>query len=201
MNEGSPTRSRLIALKDERRAMQEGHVFLDEKCLLLSAAMLRELARHDALFAEFAAAQRAAATALRAALARHGLDGLSVYPPRPAESLGLALSRSSLIGVPLLSAELTVASATTRAAVFPSPEAERCRAAFGELTRIATTLAAVTGNLLRLQREYRRTVRRASSLHDVVIPDLDREVSAIAGQLEELERDEALWARHCRREA
>lgn len=204
MNEGSPTRSRLIALKEERRAMQEGYVFLDEKCLLLAGAMLRELRRHDALAATLAAAQRAAREALRGALARHGVDGLSVYPAYRADGLSLAQSRSSLIGVVLYRAELRVAPSpalTPPAAVFPSPEAEACRAAFAALAQAAAALAAAVGNLARLHREYRRTVRRASSLHDVVLPELEREAAAIAGQLEEGERDEALWVRIGRRGA
>ena len=199
MNEGSPTRSRLIALKEERRAMQEGYVFLDEKCLLLAGAMLRELRRHDEQLAALAAAQATAGTALRAALARHGVDGLSVYPACRADSLKLAEAQSSLIGVVLRRAELGALPAPIAAAVFPSPEAEACRAAFVALVRAAAGLAATVGNLARLHREYRRTVRRASALHDVVLPELEREVAAIAGQLEELERDEALWVRFARR--
>lgn len=201
MSEGSPTRSRLIALKEERRAMQEGYVFLDEKCLLLAGAMLHELQHHDAQLDALAVAQRTAAAALRAALARHGVDGLSVYPACRAERLELAHSQTSLIGVVLRRTELHAVPATAAATVFPSPEAEACRAAFIALAQAAAALAAVVGNLVRLHREYRRTVRRASSLHDVVLPELEREVAAIAGQLEETERDEALWVRVSRREA
>lgn len=199
MSEGSPTRSRLIALKEERRAMREGYVFLDEKCLLLAGEMLRELHRHDALAAELATAQRTARAALRGALARHGLDGLAVYPGWPADCLQLTRTHSTLIGIALYRAELEARPATPAIAVFPSPEAEACRAAFVALAQAAAALAAAVGNLARLYREYRRTVRRASSLHDVVLPELEREVSAIAGQLEEGERDEALWVRISRR--
>jgi len=49
VNEVSPTRSAVIELKDERRAMHEGYVFLDEKCLLLAGEILRELARYGEL--------------------------------------------------------------------------------------------------------------------------------------------------------
>jgi len=199
MNEGSPTRSRLIVLKAERQAMQEGYVFLDEKCLLLAGAMLRELRHHDALLDALGAAQQAAESALRAALARHGLDGLSVYPALDERSLGLRETRTSLIGVALREAELVVTAQAAAAAVFPSPEAEACRAAFVAFAQAASALAASVGNLVRLEREYRRTVRRASSLHDVVLPELEREVVEIDGALEELERDEALWVRLRRR--
>jgi hypothetical protein len=41
MSDISPTRSAVIEMKDERRAMHEGHFFLDEKCLLLGGEMLQ----------------------------------------------------------------------------------------------------------------------------------------------------------------
>ena len=78
----TPTRSVVLELKDERRAMHEGYVFLDEKCLLLAGEMLRELARYAELQRAFVAAWDAAVAALQAAVARHGLEGLQVYPPR-----------------------------------------------------------------------------------------------------------------------
>lgn len=200
MSEGSPTRSRLIALRLEQRAMQEGYAFLDEKCMVLAGAMLREVRRHDALLESFAVAQREADAALQAAVARHGVEGLSVYPASPAASLAFSQSHESLLGIALWRAELAMApSAPVAAAVFPSPEAELCRSAFVRLAQAATALAASVGNLVRLEREYRRTVRRASSLHDVVLPELEREAVAIDGQLEELERDEALWVRGAQR--
>ncbi|MCL4763568.1 MAG: hypothetical protein KJ018_17630, partial [Burkholderiales bacterium] len=46
MADVTPTRGALLELVDERRAMREGHGFLDEKCLLLAGALLQELARH-----------------------------------------------------------------------------------------------------------------------------------------------------------
>ena len=45
MSDANPTRSVVIEMKDERRAMHEGYVFLDEKCLLLAGEILRELAQ------------------------------------------------------------------------------------------------------------------------------------------------------------
>lgn len=199
MTEGAPTRSRLIALRQEQRAMREGYVFLDEKCLILAGAMLRELRERDALLERLAAAQARAGAALRAALARHGLEGLGVYPPGRPEGLTLTESQTMLIGVALRRAELAAGrSPPAFAAESPSPEAEACRTAFVALAQAATALAASVGNLVRLQREYRRTVRRVASLHDVVLPELEREAGAIAAQLEELERAEALWVRSVR---
>ena len=81
MSDSNPTRSAVIEMKDERRAMHEGYVFLDEKCLLLAGEILRELERHGRLQRDFLALHDAATVALQAAVARHGLQGLQVYPP------------------------------------------------------------------------------------------------------------------------
>ena len=82
MSDVSPTRSAVIEMKDERRAMHEGYVFLDEKCLLLAGEILRELRTACAAAARVS---RACTTTrwprLQAAVARHGLQGLQVYPP------------------------------------------------------------------------------------------------------------------------
>jgi vacuolar-type H+-ATPase subunit D/Vma8 len=49
MSEITPTRSAVLELKDELRAMREGYAFLDEKCLMLAAEILRELVRYQKL--------------------------------------------------------------------------------------------------------------------------------------------------------
>lgn len=195
MSSESPTRSRLIALGEERRAMREGYVFLDEKCLLLAAEMTAELKRHDLLCEAFAEAQREARRRLEAALLRHGLDGLAVYPAPAAECVEPHVRRSSLLGVALCRAEAELHPATVPPAVFPSPEAEACRAAFVALAAAAVPLAAARGNLLRLHREYRRTLRRACAIHDVVLPEIELEFGDVEVQLDEMEREEALWIR------
>ncbi len=59
----------------------------------------------------------------------------------------------------------------------------------------AAPLAAVAGNLERLQLEYRRAVRRARALQDVLLPELDRSIGEIETRLEELEQEDAIWMR------
>ena len=101
MSETSPTRAAVLELKDERRAMHEGYVFLDEKCLLLAGEILRELASHAALERTLQAAHEAAMSALQAALARHGLEGLQVQPAAGQEASVLSRTNRSLMGVRL----------------------------------------------------------------------------------------------------
>jgi len=56
-------------------------------------------------------------------------------------------------------------------------------------------VAAVSGNLERLSLEYRRSVRRARALQDVMLPELDHTIADIDGRLEEAEREDAIWMR------
>jgi V/A-type H+-transporting ATPase subunit D len=79
-----------------------------------------------------------------------------------------------------------------------SPELRALRRAFAELLEAAAPIGAVTGNLERLSQEYRRSVRRARALQDVLLPELEREMAAVESALDESERQEALAMRHGR---
>jgi len=195
VSESSPTRAFVLELKDEQRAMHEGYVFLDEKCLLLAGEILRQLARHAELERALRAAHEAAMSALQSALARHGLQGLQVYPAARQETSVLDRVTRSLMGVRLQEAAWTPADEPAAPAVQPSPEARACQQAFVALMAATAPLAAVTGNLVRLSQEYRRSVRRARALQDVLLPELGHSIHGIETRLEELEQEEAVLMR------
>jgi V/A-type H+-transporting ATPase subunit D len=98
--------------------------------------------------------------------------------------------------VHLLDALWSPAETAPPRAVAPSPEAEACRRAFVALVAAAADLAAISGNLERLSFEYRRSVRRARALQDVLLPELDQSVYRIETRLEELEQEDAISMRH-----
>jgi V/A-type H+-transporting ATPase subunit D len=196
VSEASPTRAVVLELKDEQRAMHEGYVFLDEKCLLLAGEILRELARYTELDRSMLAAHQGAIQALQAAVARHGLEDLQVYPALDQTSAELARESRSIMGVRLQDATWHKADNAPPPSVAPSPEAEACRRAFLVLIAAAAALAAISGNLERLSFEYRRSVRRARALQDVLLPELDQSVYRIETRLEELEQEDAISMRH-----
>ena len=61
-----------------QRFIEAGYDFLDEKRTLLAARLLEELALWRRATADYAAAHDAARVALRAAIARHGVDSLEL---------------------------------------------------------------------------------------------------------------------------
>jgi V/A-type H+-transporting ATPase subunit D len=195
MSEVNPTRSVVVEMKDERQAMHEGYVFLDEKCLLLAGEILAELGRHAGLRRTFVERHDAALAALRAAVLRHGVEGLQVHPGASLAAVAVGRRVRSLMGVSLQDAAFDRALPAAPAAVDRSPEGDACARAFAAVLAAAVPLAASSGNLERLSLEYRRSVRRARALQDVMLPELDRSIADIEGRLEEIEQEDAVWMR------
>jgi V/A-type H+-transporting ATPase subunit D len=196
----TPTRSAALELKEERRAMRDGYTFLDEKCLLLAGEIVRQLERYEALRRSFDAAYDAAIAALQSAVGRHGLHGLQVYPASDLAASRIERTSHLLMGVRLLEARFMRDERPAPPAIDASAEAEACRSAFAAVLEAAAPLGAAQGNLARLAFEYRRSVRRARALQDVLLPELDRDVADIEGRLEELEQEDAVSMRRGRRE-
>ena len=157
--------------------------------------MLQELRRFDAASAALRGLVARAAQALASGVRRHGLQGLQCYPALPADAITVETHWRSLLGVPLVQAGAKRSAAASPEAVYASPEARACTDAFVDLNAQLAVVAAISGNLERLYREYRKSVRRVRALQDVLLPELDRDLYQIEAQLDELERDEALGAR------
>jgi V/A-type H+-transporting ATPase subunit D len=103
------------------------------------------------------------------------------------------------MGVTLLETQLLIVpNRDTTNAANPSPEANHCQKVFQELVKISGIIAGVSGNLHRLLAEYRRTERRARALENVVIPEIQQTLQAMATQLEELDQEDVIRVHlHC----
>jgi V/A-type H+-transporting ATPase subunit D len=195
-----PTRSAYLELQDERHGMQEGYRFLDEKRLILAGELLRVLREYQARRTEFDELYREAVAALRAAVGRHGIEGLSVYPALHTRERIQRRSRN-VLGVSVGEARLETAQTDAPPAVQSSPEGQLCRDLYHRVIEQATALAALHASLLRLWREYTRTSRRARALEDVMLPEMERTLREIEADLEEQDREEAVRVRHFTRTA
>lgn len=191
MNATVPSRSALLDLRDERRSLAEGHAFLDEKCLVLAAEMLRQAAKCRELREAVGRAADVASSRLAAAASRHGLEALACLPPGAARD-GITLGSRPVMGVDVLDSAFLRDASPAAMPAHSSPEARECALAFRELVAAAAVLAGASTSLERLAREYRRTIRRARAVGEVLLPAADRDVAGMEAQLEDLEREEAI---------
>ncbi len=196
MDDVTITRSQAMLLAEEQRTLREGAAFLDEKCLLLAAEMLRQLQAWRAARAQVRRLQAQARSALDAALIEHGLTGLQVLPA-PHTSLEVACAQRSLLGV-VVQDDPTVRwndAAPGWTSPVDSPEARECAAAVRALREPLAKLAVHAANLARLHAEYRRTVRRVRALQDVLLPDVEHTLAMVDSGLDALEQEEAALLR------
>ncbi|MGO8828041.1 MAG: V-type ATP synthase subunit D [Steroidobacteraceae bacterium] len=190
--EFTATRIARLELKDEQQLVREGYELLDEKRILLAARIRRELAQLAALRQESLELTRELRSRTLAALGRHGLDELLVYPPLTLEDR-LHLRRTRLFGLELLDAELETAAQPPAAAqqpLNPTPEARACAAAHRRWLFGAVKLAACCVNLRRLIADYLRTERRARAIENVLMPEIESALKIIDDQLEGMDQEE-----------
>lgn len=194
------SRSTLREIRSDRQVIEEGYRFLDEKRMLVAQELLRRSREWTAHREAYAQKERAAFAALAAALERHGLQGLQVYPPRPPASADWRARTASFLGVGLLhDAVFRLAgegeAGEGRHPVLPSAQAEACARRFRGLLEDAAQLATEAANLLRLADEYRRTERRTRALENVILPETRAAQHGMEERLEELDQEEAVRTR------
>jgi V/A-type H+-transporting ATPase subunit D len=186
------TRIAQLELKDEQRLVQEGYSLLDEKRILLAHEIQRQLAHLTVLRREWTALENDARARTLAALGRHGLDELTVYPPLSTAADRVVMRRSRLLGLELLDARLETSPPppTHEQAVNPTPEARACAKAHRDLLRRAVERAACEANLRRLAAAYVRTERRAKAIENVLMPEIASSLKRVEEQLEAIDQEE-----------
>jgi V/A-type H+-transporting ATPase subunit D len=201
MRTQTASRSAFLELQDERRLVNDGYEFLDEKRILLAAELLRQRDAWRGATAEFLERWNRAAKLLPAAAADQGLEGLQVHPRFTLNGDGLGISGRPYAGQVMLEASFDIgAAALLREPVRPSREVHRLAAAFRDVLEAAATLAAIATNLKRLMREYRRTERRVRALENVVLPELRQDLAAMEEYLDLNEQEEVIRVRSLRKD-
>ncbi|HYW04597.1 MAG TPA: V-type ATP synthase subunit D [Gammaproteobacteria bacterium] len=199
--ETSASRAALLELRHERGVIEDGHRFLDEKRVLLAHEILRRLADYEALAATLGEGQRQAFGELRGALGSLGLEELQLYPARRPLQGRAQLPRRGFLGVELVEGPAflhetsEVAAGAAARPVVASAPASACGERLAGLAGTALALAAETGNLLRLLREYRVTERRVRALENVVLPEVREAERRMEETLEEVEQEDVIRVR------
>ena len=194
------SRSAFLDLQDEQRLVNDGYEFLDEKRILLAAELLRQREAWREPRAAFMERWEEAARALPAAAADQGLEGLQVHPRYTLDAARLDIGERPYVGQVMLEASLELGdTGLEREPVRPSPEVRRSADAFRAVLEAAAPLAAITANLERLMREYRRTERRVRALENVVLPEIRQDLAAMEEHLDLNEQEEVIRVRSLRK--
>ena len=190
------SRSAFLDLQDEKRLVNDGYEFLDEKRILLAAELLRQREAWREARATFMERWEQAAKLLPVAAGDQGLEGLQVHPHYALNRAGLEISGRPFVGQVLLEASMDAGdNELSRNPIRPSREVQRLAAAFRRLLEAAAPLAAITANLDRLMREYRRTERRVRALENVVLPEIREDLAAMEEHLDLNEQEEVIRVR------
>jgi V/A-type H+-transporting ATPase subunit D len=196
------TRIALLELGEERRTAREGHALLDEKRMLLAARALSLAETLAVCRRDWRAAWAPAVEALQAALDRHGVNALEVWPAVE-RALAIELRERRMLGVALPQvvepAQRSPDEAPAFQVVDPSPEAAACADAWRELIDRAAALAALETSLWRLADEYRRTERRTAAIEHVLLPELEHAIATIEQALESGDQEETVRVRNAAR--
>jgi V/A-type H+-transporting ATPase subunit D len=187
------TRIALMELQDERQLVKEGYELLDEKRILLAAEMRRQLERLVPLRRECDALLAELRSRTVAAVNRHGIEELWVYPPLTLAGDRLQMTRARLFGLELLTV-LLEPPVHSRAAgeppINPTPEARGLADAQLRFLLRAAELAVCCVNLRRLMGDYVRTERRARAIENVLMPEIEWALKTIDERLESMDQEE-----------
>ena len=196
MAEATASRAALLALRRERKVIEEGHHFLDERRVALAHELLRRAAAYVEHRAAFQARHEQARVALADAVGRHGFEGVQVCPPWQLQAGALRSEATPFLGVRLVDrVELPLQAVADPAPAWRTSEAAQCAAAFRALTQEAARLAGEVASLLRLLTEYRRTERRVRALENIVLPEVKADERRFEAALEELDQEEVMRSR------
>lgn len=196
MDDITPSRSAFLELRDEREAMHEGQVFLDEKRTALAAEIIAQLNQYAAIRSRLQVQYTEANNALQVAVLSNGLEAVQCYPPANVEEVELRLERGGLLGVPLLQAGIQrAAEDDAENSETHKTSIQRCQARFQEVVELMVEQAAISANLRRLYQDYAKTERRVRALEDVMIPELDNTLHQLESHLEGIELEDAVRVR------
>ena len=190
------SRSAWLELREGQALVKDGYEFLDEKAMLLAAEMLEQKKLYAESRERFLRLAGTAADTLALAAADLGLNGVQVHPANNLEGPAIEIEERSCIGQIMIDARFIACSAgPSRRPASRSGATESVGTAFFELLQAGAGLAALSTNLERLTREYRRTWRRVRALENVVLPEIKADLAAMEDHLDLVEQEEIIRVR------
>jgi V/A-type H+-transporting ATPase subunit D len=186
-----PTRSNLLAVKQQLQFAQEGYEILDRKREVLTTELMNLAHDAEELQRRVWEILARAYPALEEARMTMGRERVEWAALAVSKTVGVEIKNRGVMGVPLpvVSAqktpvEMPYSLGDTMATLDGASEA------FQQVIAQVPALAEMTTSAWRLARELRRTQRRVNALKHIFIPRYEETVRHIENALEEREREE-----------
>jgi V/A-type H+-transporting ATPase subunit D len=185
-----PTKSSLLAVKEQLAIAQEGFELLEQKREILIMELMRLVEEVKLVERDLDRRVASAYGALKRMLVRVGREAAQDT------SAGIAFEYSSrekhgkLMGIALPTIDVTMPRLDLKYSFMGTSGAcDATTVEFFELLKLLARMAEVRTMVWRLAKEVRKTQRRVNALERIVIPDVVQTKQFIEGVLEERERE------------
>jgi V/A-type H+-transporting ATPase subunit D len=186
-------RSQLHERRRELQAARLGRGLLDDKREAILRALLERNPRHAETRRAAAEALAQAQGSLLAARLDNGGRAVDAATLAQPPSAGVDWRPGSVVGVPTPRLEGEVPPFTPRYGTAAlTAKLDRAGEDYSALAGALIAFAEQAEAVRNLQSGLSRTVRRLRALEQIVIPDIERALRAVAATLEEEERDDAV---------
>lgn len=188
----APSKTLLLARREERRLVTEGRAVLEERRDLVARQMMQLIHALKAQDAELAQLRRDAMKTLQRGVLRYGALGLSRFAADDTPLAPNSWSTRNYFGSLLVDGPETVDTprdGTDTNGWEASVELDLAITAFERLLVALAHQARQENNLLRLTRAFRRVQRRVNAIEQVLIPELDATIREMEATLDEMERE------------
>jgi V/A-type H+-transporting ATPase subunit D len=188
----APSKTLLLARREERRLVTEGRAVLEERRDLVARQMMQLIHALKATDAELAQLRRDAMKALQRGTLRYGALGLTRFAADGTPLVTDSWSKRNYFGSILVDGPEKVDTFPEKIETGgweSSVELDQAIAAFQRLLLALAERARQENNLLRLTRAFRRVQRRVNAIEQVLIPELDVTIREMEATLDEMERE------------
>ena len=185
-----PTKGNLIAVKRSRALAENGFDLMDKKRNILIREMMSLIDRAAELQARIDATFSDAYRAIR--LANISMGGCEDVAASMHVDSTVRVRYRSVMGVELP----TVTSTPTDTEILPygllntTSALDVAYKKFAKVKELTLELAELENSIYRLAYYIKKAQKRANALHNIVIPNLDTDITCISEELEEKEREE-----------
>ena len=186
----APTKSNLLAIKEQLAVSTEGYDLLEQKREILVMELMRMVERVKLLEADVDKCIDKAYPALKNMLMSIGGDRVERIAHSVEYSFNITKKPVVIGGMGFTTISVDLPKRELFSSFIGSfPDSDEVMARFFELLTLLTQLASIRTIVWRLAMEVKKTQRRVNALDKMVIPQAQETVKYIESVLEERERD------------